>query len=256
MKLLNTQIYALLQKLFQVSEYLLKMQFSIGNVDFKEDRTPVTNIDKAASEMIIMTLKDIFPNVPIVSEEDDENISVDIIRREECFFVIDPIDGTWSYIKGASSFAINIALIVKGAPLYGFLAVPAERSIYFTNENMEVFVFDSEGMRKVEVNYDYSNGLDFLISHSKMSQKLEEYLSQSNVRTLTAIPSAVKFALMLEGLGHIYPRFAPTSIWDTAAGHALLNAIGGDVIDEHGNSLRYNKDLRNPHFIAKVSKKI
>jgi 3'(2'), 5'-bisphosphate nucleotidase len=93
--------------------------------------------------------------------------------------------------------------------------------------------------------------MDFLVSHQNLNQRIQDYINQFQVNTITPIPSSIKFALIAEGKGDIYPRFKRTCIWDTAAGHALLNSVGGDIVDLQGNSLLYNSGiLENPDFIA------
>lgn len=227
----------------------------LPKIETKLDNSPVTIADKHSSDLIIEGLLKIDNNIPVVSEEREEGENLEIIKNNNIFWLIDPIDGTWSFIKKKGEFTVNIALIEGGKPVWGLIANPQDNSVYYINtygkcrkryESKDVVLIGKKAS---------DTGMDFLVSHQNLEQRMQDYVNNFKVNTITPIPSSIKFALMVEGKGDIYPRFKRTCIWDTAAGHALLLAIGGDIYDLNGKPLVYNSgNLENPDFVA-VSRK-
>lgn len=222
----------------------------------KEDNSPVTDADRDVSSFIIKSLEEI-SHLPVVSEEEDEAYNLSVIETAKEFWLVDPIDGTWSFINRAGDFTVNIALIVDGAPVMGVIYAPLTSICYCGVLGGEAYKIDA-GVKTPMLPRDKFDeaGYDFLVSSQNLNQKVQDFLVLYKVKTITPIPSSVKFALMADGQGDIYPRFKPTSIWDTGAGHAILRAIGGDVLQLNGEPLRYNEAIINPNFVSFVSTSI
>jgi 3'(2'), 5'-bisphosphate nucleotidase len=218
-------------------------------VKSKEDHSPVTAADIEISEFITKRLIAIDPSIPVISEEDNQTLNLYVIRNSDLFWLVDPIDGTWSFINRDGVFVINIALIKNGDPILGIINSPLHGSTYY---NLDDSVYKIENAANTALNpkRNFSKGLDFLVSDSNLCQRSQDFLSRYKVKTLSPVPSAYKFALMVEGQGDIYPRFKPTFSWDTASGHALLKAVGGEIFSPNATPLKYNHTLRNPNFVA------
>lgn len=221
-------------------------------VSHKSDNSPVTEADKSASELITNTLAKITPNIPIVSEEHDLKMNLDIIKKEDIYWLVDPLDGTSSFIRRKGAFTVNIALIIKGKAVWGLISSPLEGTVYYTNlQASQAYKFDGKKTIAIKPKQIDKESVDFLVSHQNLNQSTEDFIKNFKINTITPIPSAIKFALLAEGKGDIYPRFKDTCIWDTASGHAILNAVGGDVVTLDGKSLRYDHStIHNPHFVA------
>ena len=250
--ILNFDISRILALNFKVSDLLKKYYQSDFDVSLKEDGSPVTNADKAASELIINTLNKITPNIKVVSEENNHNENMEIILGEDLFWLIDPLDGTWSFIRKKGYFTINIALIHKGEAIWGLIGSPLDDTVYYTDFDNFVYKQDSQGVRhKINPKFFDKDGLDFLVSQRNIDDQFDRLTKNIIVKTVTPIPSTIKFALIAEGKGDVYPRFKDTCLWDTASGHAILNILGGGIFDLQGKPLLYNtSNIINPSFIA------
>ncbi len=222
---------------------------NLVGIERKLDHSPVTIADHESSALIIDRLNKLDTAIPVISEENDESMNLDIIRSSDIFWLIDPIDGTWSFIKRNGAFVINIALIEQGVPVFGIINSPIHGTTYY-NDGDSVHKLKSGISKPIQPNRNFDNGLDFLVSNSNLNQRAQDFVNRYTVKTLTPIPSAYKFALMAEGKGDIYPRFKPTCIWDTASGHAILKAGGGEIYGPDVIPLAYNKGLLNPDFVA------
>ena len=168
--------------------------------------------------------------------------------------MVDPLDGTKEFIKRNGEFTINIALIKNGKPVVGLLYVPVTGACYFAAEDEGAWRID--GQREIQLEcapFNVENpGLRVLCSRSHLSPATQEYVDRLDAAVLVPQGSALKFTVMAEGKGDIYPRIGPTMEWDTAAAHILLNEAGGEIVEfASGKPLTYNKhSLLNPDFIA------
>lgn len=222
-------------------------------IESKNDNSPVTIADKKSSDLIIKSLHELNNRIPVISEENPDAQNLDIIKKHKTYWLIDPIDGTWSFIKKKGYFTVNIALIKNGEPIWGLVASPLDNSsIYYIDHEDHACKLSDGKTKLLKPKKIYDKGFDFLVSHQNLNQKTQDLISKFKIQTITPIASSIKLAFMAEGIGHIYPRYKPTCIWDTAAGHALLKRIGGEVFDATTmKPLRYNNStLLNPNFIA------
>ncbi len=225
------------------------------DVSYKSDNSPVSSADFQANEIIVEGLQKSFPTIPIVSEEIPESHS----RKYDRFFVIDPLDGTRVFLRGEDEFTVNIALVENSVPIIGILAAPALDQMYFNVPGKGVFIGRCFGhdnrFEPVESNrgsHPDNHTYKVLLSKAFSTDKEELLLKDYGSYQTECVSSSIKFALLSVGKGDIYPRFRPTKEWDTAAGHALLLASGGSMIELPScSNFIYGKDnYWNPPFLA------
>jgi 3'(2'), 5'-bisphosphate nucleotidase len=231
-------------------------------VERKADESPVTAADRQSEEIILEGLAKVAPGVPVIAEEAVTAGRIPAIGRE--FFLVDPLDGTKSFIKGRPSFTINIALVEDGRPTFGLLYAPAMADFYVTlaptqaaNAHLQAWesprTLDETGPKAIRTRAPDPNALYALVSQTHLNRPTERFLDGYHVLERRALASSLKFGLMARGEADIYPRVGPTSQWDTAAGHALLVAAGGTVTKLDGAPLLYGDGERgfaNPDFVA------
>lgn len=244
---------------------ILKVYKTNFDVETKEDNSPLTQADKNANEVIMNYLKP--TTIPIISEE---NRQLDYEERKDwkqCW-IVDPLDGTKEFIKRNGEFTVNIALIEDGNPVLGVIYVPFSKTLYFTSENgksSKKIIVSSEDISVEEI---FKNAeeikpepIDSVVkivgSRSHLNEETKNFIAEiekKNPVEIVSKGSSLKFCLVAEGLAHIYPRFAPTMEWDTAAGHAICKAVGIEVIDQGtGKSMKYNRpNLLNNYFLVKA----
>jgi len=211
-------------------------------VDRKEDASPVTEADRAADRLIVKALKALTPSFPIVSEEGEKP---DVAGAQH-FWLVDPLDGTKSFIRGTGYFTVNIGLIENGSPVLGVVYDPASDVMYWGGETGAFR--DGRLIRTRAVQEDRKVAF---ISHSHINHATEEYLAKRGVTDRIPCASSIKFCMLAEGKADLYPRFGPTMEWDTAAGHVILAAAGGRITTPEGEPFRYGKaGFLNGNFVA------
>ncbi len=231
-------------------------------VERKADESPVTAADHESEEIILEGLARLAPGVPVIAEE-----SVTAGRIPDiggAFYLVDPLDGTKSFIKGRPTFTINIALVVDRRPVFGLVYAPALADFYVTlgpneatNARLEpasaARALADVGLVPIRTRVPDPNALAALVSQSHLTRATERFLDGYNVIEKRALASSLKFGLIARGEADLYPRVGPTCEWDTAAGHAVLAAAGGTVTTLDGAPLRYGNAERgfvNPDFVA------
>ena len=216
----------------------------------KSDGSPVTLADKRSEEIILTGLKNIAPNIPVISEENTTNHS---LAASKLFFLVDPLDGTREFIKrdGKGSFTVNIALIKDNIPILGFVFAPALNR-FFCGVAFNGDSFATENGERISVRTVPDDGPVAVASVSHGDFQTDNWLNENKISKTKLIGSSLKFCLLAAGEADIYPRFSPTMEWDTAAGDAVLRAAGGLVENIDGKPFEYGKpDYRNGSFIAK-----
>lgn len=217
----------------------------------KEDSTPVTDADTASDVVLRNVLET--TSIPVISEEQSYIPS----SLPATFWCVDPLDGTREFVKRNGEFAVNIALIKGGIPVFGLIASPVQNCCWYT-ENGKVwkYYFDKEKNSPCSPESDREELLMLsgtLDTRGNNLQKrwLKNVSAMQDIRT-EKMGSALKFCAIAEGKADLYVRFGQTHIWDTAAGHALMLCSGGDLYSlETGRPLRYSAaDTLNPHFAA------
>jgi len=244
----------------RASEVISEIYINPVTPTMKEDGSPVTQADLASSQVISDIL--LKTDIPITGEE-REKTDFEIRSQWKESWCVDPLDGTRMFLKRNGEFSVNIAHIVDNKPAFGVIASPVNNEILVGGANYGCFVFhfndyqSPQNWKKIEPHSEANDPLRIICSHSYEAShggtEFELY-TRDKAHEYIRKGSAIKFFDLAIGTADIYPRFAPTMEWDIAAGHAILNAIGGCVIDAHsGEPLKYNKQsLYNPHFIAKT----
>lgn len=218
----------------------------------KEDRSPLTQADLAAHKIIAARLASFYPEIPLLSEEGKE-IAWEERCQWELNWCVDPLDGTKEFIKRNGEFTVNIALIHKGEPVWGIIHAPELGVTAWGGKGTGAYYLEEgKPIQALDYQADPSGQLKFVVSRSHMTPEVEAYLAKFANPQSKSSGSSLKFLLLATGEAQIYPRLAPTMEWDTAAGQAILEAAGGQVIDQQtGLPMRYNRqNLRNNSFIA------
>ncbi|MGL5682847.1 MAG: 3'(2'),5'-bisphosphate nucleotidase CysQ [Marinifilaceae bacterium] len=240
-----------------------KMDFQ---VEKKSDNSPLTIADKAANKVIVELLQQ--SNLPILSEE---SVQADYSERKHWnrLWIVDPLDGTKEFIKRNGEFTVNIALVDNHVPVMGVIYVPVKRMLYFGDLLQGAYCvtnIDATGFTDLKTLltrakrmplHEAGNVARVVASRSHNSPETQAYIDKikeerGNVE-IVSMGSSLKICLVAEGSADVYPRFAPTMEWDTAAGHAIVKATGKEIyLTDEKTPLRYNREhLLNPWFIVK-----
>jgi 3'(2'), 5'-bisphosphate nucleotidase len=217
----------------------------------KSDDSPLTLADLASHHIIMKGLALLTPDIPVVSEEDNQSL---IHRKPQgCFWLIDPLDGTKEFLARQGEFTVNIALIEEGQPVWGVVYAPAMHQLFWGGQAFGSFRQDASGTAPLAVSPPAKpeNLLRAVVSRSHLNEKTSEFITKLGSVALIRAGSSLKFCRIAEGKADVYPRLAPTSEWDTAAAQAVIEGAGGHVYNIHGDRLHYGKpDVLNPGFIA------
>ena len=231
-------------------------------VEVKGDDSPLTQADTRAHKAIMSLLEP--TGIPVLSEE-GKHLPFNERSSWSRLWIVDPLDGTKEFIKRNGEFTVNIALVEQGRPIMGVVYVPVTGELYVGA--------GSKGAKKLTLlptavvgNETLDTGIDLPValdrpftavgSRSHMNEETEGFLKQYREKhgevAILSKGSSLKMCMVAEGLADVYPRFAPTMEWDTAAGQAVVEAAGFSMVEKEGRTpLRYNKeDLLNPHFIV------
>ncbi len=224
-------------------------------VEAKADASPVTAADLAADRVIAAGLAAAFPDIPAVTEEWAASHAETGHRR---FFLVDPLDGTKEFVRREGDFTVNIALIDEGRPVAGVVYAPARGRLWATRDGGAVEAAVEGGAvvrgseRAIHVSKPDNSALVVIASKSHRDKATDDYIAGFEVAEFRSAGSSIKFCLLAAGEADFYPRLGRTMEWDTAAGHAVLGAAGGQVLryDDHAE-LRYGKPgWENPFFLA------
>lgn len=218
----------------------------------KADHSPLTEADLASHALISAGLRQLTPDIPVLSEESAE-IPADERRAWSRFWLVDPLDGTKEFISRNGEFTVNIALIDGHHPALGVVHVPALGVCYFaTPERGAWRQRASDAPEAIRVTRPAAQPLRVVGSRSHPGPDLAALTRKLGSHTLVAVGSALKFCLVAEGSADFYPRLGPTWWWDTAAAQCVAECAGAGVVDTSGRRLAYNQgdNLRNPHFLV------
>jgi 3'(2'), 5'-bisphosphate nucleotidase len=243
---------SLIQLAREASSAILDVYGTQIAVTDKADRSPLTIADLRSHEIIVKGLRALTPELPVLSEEASD-ISFDERRRWTRYWLVDPLDGTKEFLSRNGEFTVNIALIEAHTPVLGVVAVPVTNTVYTGVQGMGAFRQTGDELpAPIRVCSPAATPLRIVGSRSHDTGELNQYLPRLGPYTLVKTGSSLKFCLVAEGSADFYPRFGPTSEWDTAAAHAIVTAAGGRVTTTDGAPLQYNTkaDLLNPHFLV------
>ena len=230
------------------------------NVDviYKDDESPLTKADLASHKIITDSIKKITPDIPILSEE--EFIDWKIRKKWKKYWLIDPLDGTKEFIKKNDEFTVNIALIENNRPTLGVIYTPALNELFYSIKNFGSYKILTKKKlntlkeaKRISINKKKSNKIKIVGSRSHSNPILEKWVNKNfNEFDILQKGSSLKFCLIAEGSADIYPRFGPTSEWDIAAGHIILEEAGGKLKSIDNKEILYNEkeNILNPEFFA------
>lgn len=217
------------------------------SIESKADNSPLTLADKASHKAIVEELAQ--SNIPILSEEGKE-IQYQERKDWEYFWMIDPLDGTKEFIKKNGEFTVNIALIHRNKPVLGVVYTPVLRDIFSAIKGEGA----SKNGEKISVNQFLKSdkGLKVVASRSHLNEDTQAFLDELNKPEIVSKGSSLKLLMVAEGVADLYPRYAPTMEWDTAAAQIVVEEAGGKVlIKDTDDPVKYNKeDLLNPYFLV------
>ena len=246
----------LAQACYSAGEAIMKIYNTADfGVEMKNDKSPLTLADRAGHEAIVEHLTN--TPYPILSEE-GRNIPYEERSKWEYFWMVDPLDGTKEFIKRNGEFTVNIALIHKSQAVFGAVYVPVKDELYIGGKGLPASKRFGSSLESLSMasGTDFSSliaqkQLKIVASRSHLNQETQDFLAQLNKPEIVSMGSSLKFMALANREADIYPRFAPTMEWDTAAAHAVLSSLGYRVEQENGSELQYNKeDLLNPYFIC------
>ncbi len=205
----------------------------------KSDNTPVTNADIEINNILLNKISGLTPNIPVISEETSLNKKNDNLKD---FWLIDPIDGTNSYINNKDEFTINAALIINKKPSLGLINVPEKKRLFYSYGPSNSYEITNNKERKL-INLDKKNkNIITAVSYSNnLNSKILEFHNKFKVNTFKKVKSSLKFCLIAAGEFDLYIADPRAHEWDIAAGHAILEHAGGSVTDFNGNVIEYGK---------------
>ena len=251
MKLETNLEKAILQIARDAGAAIMKVYEQDFAVAFKDDNSPLTAADTAAHHIIEQGLNILTPGMPVLSEE---SADIDWQTRKiwPRYWLVDPLDGTREFVKKNGEFTVNIALVENGRATFGVIYAPVLETLWWGDEVQGANVKQGSEVKKITVDKSQRSSLRVAASRSHLDATTAAALARMGEVEPLSMGSSLKFCRIAEGTLDVYPRFAPTSEWDTAAGQAILEAAGGVVLNLDGSPFRYNtKDsLLNPHFIA------
>jgi 3'(2'), 5'-bisphosphate nucleotidase len=227
------------------------------DITTKADDSPLTAADLASHRVIVSSLRQLTPDIPVLSEE---SAAVAWGERQQWsqYWLIDPLDGTKEFLKRNGEFTVNIALIENGAPTLGVVYVPVFNCCYYGAKGYGAWK-EVAGKATIITTLAIEEGqerLRVVESRTHRGDVLQAWLARLQPRfpqmELVSMGSSLKICLVAEGMADLYPRLSPTAEWDTAAAQAVLEAAGGKLVDQQGSEYRYNRkeDLLNPFFFA------
>jgi 3'(2'), 5'-bisphosphate nucleotidase len=243
----------------------LKIYYTDFDVEFKDDKSPLTLADKNANKVIINHLQT--TGIPVLSEE-GRDIPYEERKHWKKLWIVDPLDGTKEFVKKNDEFTVNIALVENGKPVMGVVYAPVLDILYIGDVKKGAYKIDKASEKKdIKSAFTESNRMPVIkekdyfgivASRSHLTKETSDFIKnlekeKSNVKIVSK-GSSLKLCMVAEGEADVYPRFAPTSEWDTAAGHAVVIASGGRVIQARNpeQDVAYNKEnILNPWFIVK-----
>ncbi|GGF63005.1 3'(2'),5'-bisphosphate nucleotidase CysQ [Paracoccus acridae] len=246
MRTLALQAGARIMEIYQADDFEIRA---------KSDDSPVTAADEAADALISAGLREAFPDIPLITEEQAASHG----QAAQTFLIVDPLDGTKEFVQRRGDFTVNIAYVQDGVPLHGVVYAPAKGRLFYTTADgrsvEEHGPFGEVPGETVPIGVNPipdNRGLMVVASKSHRDAATDDYIAQYAVRDMTSAGSSLKFCLVATGEADLYPRLGRTMEWDTAAGDAVLRGAGGEVVrfDDH-TPLTYGKPgFENPFFIA------
>lgn len=236
----------------QAGAAIMDIYASGFEVSHKDDASPLTTADLAAHRIIVEGLERLTPDLPVLSEE-SANVPWETRQHWSTYWLVDPLDGTREFVKRNDEFSVNIALIHQGAPVLGVVQAPVGGQVWHAVRGESAYRRDGHRDQPLEVRAPATAPLRVAASRSHRDPRTQAVLERMGEIEEVALGSSLKFCRLAEGGLDVYPRFGPTSEWDTAAGQCVLQAAGGALLaTATGKPFRYGRreSLLNGDFIA------
>jgi 3'(2'), 5'-bisphosphate nucleotidase len=240
----------------QAGDKILEIYETDFSVESKQDNSPLTAADMAAHKTICEQLSKLTPAIPILSEE-SSHISFNERQNWNQYWLVDPLDGTREFIKRNGEFSVNIALIEGHHSIMGIIHIPVAGCSYTAAINNGAYKHEQNGnSTQISVRQTNDGKITVAGSRSHGNEQQQAFIAKLKNPEILSIGSSLKFRLVAEGIADIYPRFGPTSEWDTAAAQAIVEEAGGMVVDTNFKRLLYNtkESLLNPAFLVIADK--
>jgi len=221
-------------------------------VETKSDDSPLTAADMASHRLIVNGLRELTPDIPVLSEE-SKGIDWNVRRAWERYWLVDPLDGTREFVKRNGEFTVNIALIENHVPVLGVVLIPVTGELYYGITGEGAFLETAPGAMPQPIATRLAASIPIVAgSRSHANERQMAMLEKLGYHRLVSVGSSIKFCMVARGDADLYLRLGPTSEWDTAAAQCVLEQAGGAVVDLQGEPLRYNarESLLNPEFLA------
>jgi 3'(2'), 5'-bisphosphate nucleotidase len=250
---LSPIVQAVLQLARRAGAAILEVYASVEQgVTRKADDSPLTLADLRAHQILFDGLRQLTPDVPVLSEE-AADVPFEVRSRWPRYWLVDPLDGTKEFLARNGEFTVNVALIDGHEPILGVVHVPVTGVDYWGLRGDGAWRRGLDGeARRIAVQREPCDVVRVAGSRSHRGDSLAPFLARLGAHEFVPMGSSLKFCVVAEGGADVYPRLGPTSEWDTAAAHAVLAAAGGSVVTTLGAPLRYNTrpELLNPSFVA------
>ncbi len=218
-------------------------------IEYKDDRSPLTLADKQSHIVLSKILQDSFPSIPILSEEGSE-VLLEERTSWPYYWLVDPLDGTKEFIKRNGEFTVNIALMEHNRPVLGVIYIPVTSQLYVGIPKVKAYKIEQHKKTPLQVRVARAPRIA-VGSRSHASPDEQAILTKYKIDETISTGSSIKFCLVAEGSADLYYRHGPTMEWDTAAGHAIVEAAGGTLTKIDGSLFPYNKEnLLNSGFIV------
>jgi 3'(2'), 5'-bisphosphate nucleotidase len=224
-------------------------------IQIKEDKSPVSNGDLKANELITDKIKELTPNIPIISEE---TVDLKIKNTADVFWLIDPIDGTKEYIAGRDEYTLNAALVINTVPVLGIVGVPKKNRLFYSYAPGQSYLIESGTTRELNCKKKQPKGkIVALSSNLKPSDTILKKLKEFNVNLIVKMASSYKFCVIASGEFDIYAAQERANEWDYAAGHAIAQNAGAIIKTLDEKPFLYGKeDYKNPSLLIKRAKNL
>ena len=256
-KILNEQLISSTVEIAkEAGEAIIEIYNSDFDYQLKKDLSPITAADDLSHIIITEKLKILTPEIPILSEENCD-IPYKIRSQWTQYWLVDPLDGTKEFIKKNGEFTVNIALIDNNTPIFGVIHIPVTNETYWGSQvNGSFCSTKNNNAERISVSDNNKSPIRLVASRSHPSEILASLLETIVDYKITEVGSSIKFCLIASGQVDCYPRFGPTSEWDTAAGEAIVRFAGGHMVTATGGSMHYNlkEDYLNRNFIVSNGK--
>jgi 3'(2'), 5'-bisphosphate nucleotidase len=245
-------VEAVIERVREAGRAIMGVYASDFTVEHKDDRSPLTAADRAAHNVLVVGLAALADALPVLSEE-SAAISWETRKAWTRYWLVDPLDGTREFIKRNGEFTVNVALIDNGVPVFGVVMAPVTEELWWGGANIGAFRRDRDGAdTRLHSTRPAPARLRVAASRSHLDERTQALLTKLGEHDRLGLGSSLKFCRLAEGQADVYPRFGPTSEWDTAAAQCVLEGAGGCVIDTDGKPLRCNQksSLLNGDFLA------